>query len=62
MKSADIIKKLENLTNGRRSGPLGLGDSMAAVLKKLGVPACESCQRRREVLNRMFPYKRDLFK
>ena len=61
MKNADILEKLSQLTDGPPR-PKGLGDSMAAVLKRFGVKPCESCKNRREVLNRIFPYKRSLFK
>ena len=60
--SKDILEKLSKLTDGKPVEPLGLGDSMAAVLKRFGVKPCASCKNRREVLNRIFPYKRSLFK
>jgi len=62
MKNADLINKLKKLTDGRRVVSRGLGDSMAIMLTKLGVEACESCKKRQEALNKMFPYKRSLFK
>ena len=62
MKNADIIKKLEKLTDAKRVVSRGLGDSMAILLTKLGVKACESCKRRQASLNKMFPYKKSLFK
>ena len=42
--------------------PKGLGDSMARVLNKFGIKSCESCKKRQEVLNKVFPYQRSLFK
>jgi len=61
-KSGDIIKQLERLTNGRRVPVRGLGDAMAGVLHKLGIKPCESCLRRRDKLNKIFPFKKSLFK
>ena len=58
----DMLEKLSKLTDGTPKKPKGLGDSMERVLNKFGVPACESCKKRQEVLNKMFPYKRSLFK
>ena len=62
MSNARIIEKLKNLTNGKKVPVRGLGDSLAVVLHNLGVPPCESCKKRQAMLNRMFPYKRNLFK
>ena len=61
MKNAELIEKLKKLTVGPPK-PVGLGDTMATVLKKFGIPACESCKKRQEVLNKIFPYQRSLFK
>ena len=61
MKNANLLKQLQKLAVKQKE-PRGLGDSMERVLKKLGVPACESCNKRKEMLNKIFPYKRSLFK
>lgn len=34
----------------------GLGDTVEAVLKKVGVKPCRPCQRRKELLNKLVPY------
>ena len=62
--NASIIEKLKKLTNGTPIKARGLGDVVAMALHKVGVPACESCKRRRDKLNKAFPFKRkkDLFK
>ena len=59
--SKDIMDKLQRLTV-KPTRPKGLGDSMAAVLNKFGIKSCESCKKRQEVLNKIFPYQRNLFK
>ena len=61
MKNKELIKKLEKLSV-KRAAPRGFGDTVAAVLRKLGVQPCESCKRRQEALNKRFPYQRSLFK
>ena len=60
--NADILKKLSKLREGAPVEPKGVGDSVARVLKKFGVRPCESCKKRQETLNKLFPYKRGLFK
>lgn len=37
----------------------GLGDVVAAVTKWLGLRECESCEKRREALNRAVPFRGD---
>ena len=61
--NASIIEKLKKLTNGTPVKARGLGDVVAMALHKMGVPACESCRKRRDRLNKAFPFKRnkDLF-
>ena len=59
--SKDIMDKLQRLTV-KPTRPKGLGDSMARILKKFGVKPCESCKKRQEMLNKVFPYQRSLFK
>ena len=61
MKNSDLLKQLQTLSVKERRSR-GLGDSMEKVLKKFGVPSCESCKKRKEVLNKIFPYQRSLFK
>ena len=34
----------------------GLGDTIASLTKKLGISECGECSRRREKLNKWFPY------
>lgn len=36
----------------------GVGDTVAKVTKAVGIKPCSACEKRREALNRMFPYKR----
>jgi hypothetical protein len=36
----------------------GLGDVVAAATKALGIKPCGGCQKRRERLNRAFPFRR----
>lgn len=36
----------------------GLGDVVAAVTKAVGIKPCGGCQKRRERLNRAFPFRR----
>lgn len=39
------------------SGPArGVGDTVAAAAKVVGIKPCGGCQRRREALNRLIPY------
>ena len=35
----------------------GLGDTIAKATKAVGIKPCGKCQKRREKLNKMFPYK-----
>lgn len=35
----------------------GLGDVVARVTKRLGIPECQKCSERRRKLNRIFPIK-----
>lgn len=35
----------------------GLGDTVAKVTRVMGVTPCTPCQKRREMLNKMVPYK-----
>ena len=58
---SDAMEKLKRLTV-KPTRPKGLGDSMAAVLNKFGIKSCESCKKRQEVLNKIFPYQGCLFK
>lgn len=34
----------------------GLGDTIAKVTKAVGIKPCDSCEKRRDVLNKIFPY------
>lgn len=36
----------------------GLGDTVKAVTKAIGVQPCGSCQKRAEKLNKLIPYKK----
>jgi len=38
----------------------GLGDTIAKLAKRLAIPLCRGCNRRRRWLNRLFPYLRNL--
>lgn len=37
----------------------GLGDVVAAATKAVGIKPCGGCQKRREALNKMFPFGQD---
>ena len=48
----------ENRRPGRRAAS-GLGDTVAAAIHALtGIKPCAACKRRRQWLNRKFPYKK----
>jgi len=36
----------------------GLGDAVARVTKAVGITPCGPCQKRQEILNQRFPFKR----
>ena len=36
----------------------GLGDTVAQITKMVGIAPCGGCQRRRELLNRLFAYRK----
>lgn len=36
----------------------GLGDSIAKLTKAVGIEPCEGCNKRKDTLNRLFPFKR----
>jgi hypothetical protein len=36
----------------------GLGDTVAAVTKAVGISQCEPCKKRQEQLNKVLPYKK----
>jgi len=36
----------------------GLGDAVARVTKAVGITPCAPCQKRQEILNQRFPFKR----
>lgn len=35
----------------------GLGDTIANITSAIGIEPCESCDKRKEFLNKVFPYK-----
>ena len=39
-------------------GSKGLGDTIAKVTSKLGIKPCGACNKRKEKLNRLIPYKK----
>lgn len=36
----------------------GLGDSIAKLTKAVGIEPCKSCEKRKNILNKLFPFKR----
>jgi hypothetical protein len=38
----------------------GLGDVIAGITKAVGIEPCESCEKRRDKLNKLFPFKKPL--
>ena len=38
----------------------GLGDTISKVTKAVGIKECKGCEERKEKLNSLFPYKRDI--
>lgn len=36
----------------------GLGDTVAKITSALGIPPCGGCGRRRQLLNKLIPYRR----
>lgn len=36
----------------------GLGDSIAKLTKAVGIKPCKSCEKRKNILNKLFPFKR----
>ena len=40
----------------------GLGDSVSKIIKKVTagkIKECDSCKKRKEMLNKLFPYKKE---
>ena len=35
----------------------GLGDSIAKLTKAVGIKPCKSCEKRKNILNKLFPFK-----
>ena len=36
----------------------GFGDSIAKLTKAVGIKPCKSCEKRKNILNKLFPFKR----
>lgn len=36
----------------------GIGDSIAKLTKAVGIKPCKSCEKRKNILNKLFPFKR----
>lgn len=36
----------------------GLGDVIASMTKAIGIEPCESCNKRKDILNELFPFKK----
>ena len=36
----------------------GLGDSISKLTKAVGIEPCKSCEKRKNILNKLFPFKR----
>lgn len=41
-----------------RGFPRGVGDVIQGVTKKLGIPTCGGCKKRRDFLNKKFPFRK----
>tara|TARA_R100000664_G_C2695858_1_gene98136 strand:- start:134 stop:370 length:237 start_codon:yes stop_codon:yes gene_type:complete len=57
-----LLNRAERIHYNEKIISLGLGDSVAKVIKKATgglVKPCNSCEKRREKLNQMFPYKKN---
>jgi hypothetical protein len=53
-KTAEDIRNLLEETEKMR----GLGDAVARAAKKLGVHECDKCRKRRDLLNKVVPFRR----
>ncbi len=62
-RDSDCYKKLMAAKEGpkpavpRAIPSTGLGDTVAWVTSKLGIPTCAPCKKRQAKLNKMFPYR-----
>jgi len=54
-KTGRIITKDDALGSKSR----GLGDTIAKITKAVGIKPCGGCEKRREKLNALLPYKTD---
>ena len=55
-----MSKKKSKTFNNKKKQSKGLGDSVSKVIKKVTggkVKECDSCKKRKEMLNKLFPYK-----
>ena len=51
-----IIEGLVEETTEQTLPSSGLGDTISSITSVLGITPCESCKRRAELLNKMFPW------
>ena len=55
-----MSKKKSKTFNNKKKQSKGLGDSVSKVIKKVTggkIEECDSCKKRKEMLNKLFPYK-----
>ena len=50
-------KKQINQYYGNNDKPVGFGDTVANLTKKIGIKPCVACKKRQKKLNDLFPYK-----
>ena len=51
------FKKTYRKENRVRKKSKGLGDTIEKTLEIFNIPSCKKCGKRKEKLNKMFPYK-----
>lgn len=51
-----ILDGLTEETTEQKLESAGLGDLVSSITQTLGIPECEPCKRRKEALNKAFPW------
>ncbi len=54
-----ILNRRQKMSEKKKSSE-GLGDSVSKIIKKVTggkIKECDSCKKRKEMLNKLFPYK-----
>lgn len=52
------MPSLRKLIDRKIETDTGVGDTVKRVTSAIGIKPCGGCQKRAEVLNKMFPYKK----